>query len=109
MTWIETTDFENEKQQDVYDSSLVGWEVLRAICHRYEAYSVIHEFKRPRGPKKGEVPKNTELRDAIIEAIKIRASRGEKVVLAHIAKELGISAPRLSKLVKELNLTKFSS
>src|SRR5690606_15109738 len=50
VTWNETSDFISEKQEAVYDSSLVGWEVLRAILHRYEAYAVIHESKRPRGP-----------------------------------------------------------
>jgi len=88
----------------LYDNSLTGWPVLKTICHRHEAFKIVHMKNRPRGPKKGVVKKNTNLRSQLTKAVQLRAQEKKKIVWSHIAKELKVSPQRIHVLAKEMGL-----
>lgn len=108
-SWKDTKDLDPEalqktSQSDFYDNSLIGWRVLRTICHRHEAFKIFNMKKRPRGPKKGFVKKNDSLRLKLTKVVQSKNKNNKKIVWSHIASELNISPQRLHVLAKEMGL-----
>ncbi|MFL0797825.1 MAG: hypothetical protein K6L73_10105 [Cellvibrionaceae bacterium] len=101
--WRDTGDFSGP-EGSCFDGDIVGWRVMLKICRRYQAVEVIESFPRPRGPRRGEVAKNFEIRESLARLVLSRREAGVRVVWSHIAVELGVSRQRVSDLAKELGL-----
>ncbi|MCE7661643.1 hypothetical protein [Vibrio fluvialis] len=80
------------------------WGTLFNVLNRYQAFINIQKVPQPRGPEKGAVAKNDGLRNKISELANKQIKHNGRINASVIARELGISPQRASRLIKELGL-----
>ncbi|MNQ86269.1 hypothetical protein D3C85_1014570 [compost metagenome] len=101
-------DWDGISDAQAVTNDFVGERVLLNILHRYEcvsAISTLHRtFPRPRGPQKGTVNKNNELREKITILANRQMAENYKINAAKIAKEMMLSRQRVNVLLRELEL-----
>ena len=103
-------DIKEMSNKDAIASDYIGEDVLISILHRFECVCKINEIyienktNRPRGPKKGSVKKNDMLRLKIINIVNKQLEESTHINGAQIARDLGISRERVSKLLKEMSI-----
>ncbi|MFG0873076.1 hypothetical protein ACF8QD_05155, partial [Aeromonas media] len=103
-------DWNGVSDNQAVTNGLVGERVLLNILHRYECVSFISDlhrtFPRPRGPQKGTVKKNNELRERITVLANRQMAEDFKINAAKIAKEMMLSRQRVNVILRELGLRK---
>ncbi|MGL5488576.1 MAG: hypothetical protein ACRDC6_20120 [Shewanella sp.] len=104
-TWDSTfTEWEKKQNADAVASDSIGEDVLLNILHRFECVSKINSVPQPRGPQKGTVKKNDVLRETLMQLANEKIENGMKINGSQIARDLGISRQRVSKLLKEMGV-----
>ncbi|EPC6194226.1 hypothetical protein ACR0W7_002435 [Vibrio cholerae] len=92
------------KETKLATDSPIDWRVVLNIIHRFQSFSNVSAQPQPRGPKKGNVPKNDILREKIVQIATQQLKKGAKVNASSIAREVGLSPQRVCTLIKELGL-----
>ena len=106
-SWKETKELlelANVSDQVSHNSSLISWRTLLRIIHRYQAFYNIAKVPQPRGPKKGTIPKNEELRLKIKSIAQIQQIEKGRINASQIAIQVNCSNTRVGQLLKEMGL-----
>ena len=106
-SWKETKELLEEtdvNDQLSHNDSLIDWRSLLRIIHRYQAFHNIAKISQPRGPKKGTVPKDEELRSRIQSIAEIQLIGQGKINASKIAIQVNRSNVRVGQLLKEMGL-----
>jgi hypothetical protein len=84
-----------------FDNTSNNWETVLKIFHRHEIYKIFTTTSKPRGPQKGQVKKNYDLRSAVNELAQEQLKTRSKVNASKIARQLRRSRQRISVLLNE--------